>query len=447
MADESSSSSSSGSSGSSGSSDAPDSAPDSDSSPIPPIPESSARIGAAPVDHDVPGVDVAGPSRKRGPHLQRSVLQRALPRWGVVLGILAMLSAVYLQHPYYKGGTFAIWRSVFPMMVGAWAILGLPYVMATLRNYPSRKLWFTDTGLLWIVITRVATGTRNFHVWRIKRLKNTILSLVVKSFFSPLMVGFFGGHVTSFTNRWLIAKGAPKLPNFPGRFSLEALQNHWHAITATVSTALPSGADIGMIFQSATYTQMHVRWGLDHMYDLVFIVDCGFALVGYLMESRWLGNKTKSVEPTGFGWAIALSCYPPFNNVLGTYMPFKDAPQIHGWATPTVDLWIRGGMVFLFTIYALATVAFGAKFSNLTNRGIITRGPYRFIRHPAYVTKCCAWWLEHATHMTIQTALALTALCSVYGWRAWTEERHLSADPDYRAYKKKVPWVVFPRIY
>lgn len=438
MADESSSSSSSDAPGSGPISD---SAPGDDESDI----EIAERIGAAPIDHDEPGVDTAGPSRKRGPVMKRSLLQRALPRWGVVLGILAMLSAVYLQHPYYKGGTFSIWRSVFPLMVGAWAVLGLPYVISTLRAYPARKLWFTDTGLLWIVIVRVATGTKNFHVWRIKRLKNTILSLVVKAFFSPLMVGFFGGHVTSFTNRWLLAKDAPKLPNYPGKFSIDALQTHWHAVSTTVAKALPTGADIGMIFQGATYTQPHVRWGLDHMYDFVFMIDCGFALVGYLMESRWLGNKTKSVEPTGFGWAIALSCYPPFNNVLGTYMPFKDAPAAH--FGPVADLWIRGGMVFLFTIYAAATVAFGPRFSNLTNRGIITRGPYAFIRHPAYVTKCCAWWLEHANHMTIQTALALSALCSVYGWRAWTEERHLSQDPDYRAYKKKVPWVIFPRVY
>lgn len=404
-------------------------------------------VGAQPVDHDQPGVDKGyrpGTSAKKPP-VQRSLFERALPRWGVVLGILAVLSAIYLQHPYYKGGTFTMWRSAFPMMVVAWVSLGLPYVVSTLRAFPQRKLWFTDTGLLWIVLVRVATGTRNFHVWKIKRLKNTILSLVVKAFFSPLMVGFFGGHVTSFTNRWLQLKGAPKMPNFPGHFSLAELKTHFAAVWATVSTAAPSAADFSALFNGATYTQANVRWGLDHAYDFVFMVDCGFALVGYLMESRWLGNKTKSVEPTGFGWAVALACYPPFNNILGTYMPFKDAATSH--FGPTTQLWIRGGMVFLFAIYSAATVAFGPRFSNLTNRGIVTRGPYAFIRHPAYVCKCTAWWLEHANHMTLQTALALSALCSVYGWRAWTEERHLSMDPDYRAYKKKVPWVIFPKVY
>ena len=103
--------------------------------------------------------------------------------------------------------------------------------------------------------------------------------------------------------------------------------------------------------------------------------------------------------------------------------------------------------VLLFAIYASATVAFGFKFSNLTNRGVISRGPYRFIRHPAYVTKCTAWWLEHLPTMTITKAFFLTLLCCVYALRAWTEERHLSMDPEYRAYKRKVPWVILPGVY
>lgn len=49
--------------------------------------------------------------------------------------------------------------------------------------------------------------------------------------------------------------------------------------------------------------------------------------------------------------------------------------------------------------------------------------------------------------MTPTKALFLSALCAVYGLRAWTEERHLSADPAYLAYKKRTPWLVFPGLY
>ena len=56
-------------------------------------------------------------------------------------------------------------------------------------------------------------------------------------------------------------------------------------------------------------------------------------------------------------------------------------------------------------------------------------------------------WLEHIPTLTITKAFFLTLLCGVYALRAWTEERHLGMDPDYREYKKKVPWILFPGVY
>ena len=49
--------------------------------------------------------------------------------------------------------------------------------------------------------------------------------------------------------------------------------------------------------------------------------------------------------------------------------------------------------------------------------------------------------------MTLTKAFFLSCLCGVYALRAWTEERHLSKDPEYVAYKAKTPWVLFPGIY
>ncbi|HBR82737.1 MAG TPA: protein-S-isoprenylcysteine methyltransferase, partial [Erythrobacter sp.] len=49
-------------------------------------------------------------------------------------------------------------------------------------------------------------------------------------------------------------------------------------------------------------------------------------------------------------------------------------------------------LVALTGVYAWATFAFGLRFSNLTYRGVLTNGPYRFTRHPAYVSKNLFWW-------------------------------------------------------
>jgi len=99
--------------------------------------------------------------------------------------------------------------------------------------------------------------------------------------------------------------------------------------------------------------------------------------------------------------------------------------------------------VFLTAIYAWATVIFGLRFSNLTYRGIITNGPYRFTRHPAYLSKNLFWWCATMPFLVTSNSLAdavrntalLAMVSAVYYWRAKTEERHLGDDdPKYGAY-------------
>ena len=100
-----------------------------------------------------------------------------------------------------------------------------------------------------------------------------------------------------------------------------------------------------------------------------------------------------------------------------------------------------GSSSLLITIYVLATITFGVRFSNLTNRGILTNGPYRFTKHPAYVSKNLSWWLtavpfvisDDVSH-AIRRCVMLGVVNFMYFMRAKTEERHLSRDPTYVAY-------------
>jgi len=85
-------------------------------------------------------------------------------------------------------------------------------------------------------------------------------------------------------------------------------------------------------------------------------------------------------------------------------------------------------------------VTFGVRFSNLTHRGILTNGPYRFTKHPAYITKNLSWWLISIPFLhapataAIRHSIALGCINTIYFLRARTEERHLSRDPVYVAY-------------
>jgi len=127
-------------------------------------------------------------------------------------------------------------------------------------------------------------------------------------------------------------------------------------------------------------------------FSFILFSDVFFFTFGYLIEIPALKNTIRSVEPTFLGWFVALICYPPFNSnltgIIGWYS--SDFPQFqNNFAQiffPTLILIFMG-------IYSWASVALGWKASNLTNRGIVSHGPYKYIRHPAYICKNIAWWI------------------------------------------------------
>ncbi|MCP3732965.1 DUF1295 domain-containing protein [Sphingomonas sp. MG17] len=180
----------------------------------------------------------------------------------------------------------------------------------------------------------------------------------------------------------------------------------------------------------------------------MFMIDVAFATVGYILTFRPLDSHIRSANPYMAGWAFALICYPPFI-LMGNGGPLDYHPGTSDWthwlAGQTILLWITGAiLVTLTAIYAWATLAFGFRFSNLTHRGIITHGPYSWTRHPAYLSKNLFWWLSTcpllvttgSIYDAVRATVLLACVSGVYYIRAKTEERHLGADPDYRAYSE-----------
>ncbi len=179
---------------------------------------------------------------------------------------------------------------------------------------------------------------------------------------------------------------------------------------------------------------------------LMYLIDVHFATVGYIMTMRPLDAHIRTANPYGMAWVAALACYPPFvlMNPGGPLYYGGGAAEWHQWMAGSVPLlWVWGALLIaLNAIYAWATVAFGLRFSNLTHRGIITHGPYRFTRHPAYVAKNAFWWLsglvilpwDGSLMSALRNTMLLAVVSGIYYWRAKTEEQHLLADPAYREY-------------
>ncbi len=179
---------------------------------------------------------------------------------------------------------------------------------------------------------------------------------------------------------------------------------------------------------------------------LLFTIDTLVFTFGYLVESSVFGNVVRSVEFTFFGWAVALVCYPPFNSLVGQYVPWG-ARDSFSFSSEWVTLVARVVVLLLLCVYVWATLALGTRASNLTNRGIVERGPYRYVRHPAYVSKISLWWITLLPLLSWPYFFGMLFWTVVYFFRALTEERHLSLDADYVEYKKKVKWKFIPRVW
>lgn len=182
------------------------------------------------------------------------------------------------------------------------------------------------------------------------------------------------------------------------------------------------------------------------IYDFVFLIDLSLVTMGYIMCLRITDTHMRSVEPTMLGWVVALICYKPFWGFFEQkYLNYESNYPWGAWLWESPLLYGIWGcsILFLLLIYVWSTVSFGARFSNLTNRGIITNGPYAWTKHPSYISKNLSWWMVSTPFLingnpseTLRHSLLLLALNGIYYLRAKTEEWHLSRDESYVAYAK-----------
>lgn len=313
---------------------------------------------------------------------------RALTKLAGLLGAVGFIALLYALFPeYYKGESFyghciGALRIVLPV----WVALALPYIYWIDRRMadPYDGLW--HLGKLVLLQWRGADTARAIQYQ---------LGWLVKGFFLPLMFTYFCNDLDKLLH-----------------YDLKSLQ--------------------------------HFKGAYDWAYFFLYFIDVAMVAMTYLVSLRLNDTHIRSTEPTFFGWSIALICYQPFWSLINRQYISYDGPMLWDRALQDLpwltDLWACF-IIALIVIYVWATISFGGRFSNLTHRGIITNGPYRYSKHPAYLAKCTSWWLismpfliTDSVAMASRRCLLLGLLNAVYYLRAKTEERHLSMDPVYVAY-------------
>ncbi len=171
--------------------------------------------------------------------------------------------------------------------------------------------------------------------------------------------------------------------------------------------------------------------------------DILIATIGYICTSRLLCTDVRSTDDTWSGWLVCMICYPPLWFITKAVREQVDNVTWDHWLSPDQPIyWLWAVLIVVsWASYWLSTASFGVRFSNLTYRGLIDHGPYRYTKHPAYWSKNIYWWLHTVPFIGVSTAgdfarnfLGLGFVSLVYYLRAKTEERHLSKFSEYRAY-------------
>lgn len=308
------------------------------------------------------------------------------------LGItLLLIVGIYSLFPEYRGAFYGKYYAALRTLAPWWLALAIPYFFWMDGRSGDERDGYSQMGELVLLSWQ--------HLDR-QIISQHLLGWLVKLFFLPLMFIYLSGKVRYFQS-----------------FHFE------------------------LVFSS-------FRFFYDFAIEFLFYIDLLIACVGYLCTFKATDSHIRSTEPTLLGWAVAIMCYQPFWTFISArYLDYQSDMAWGKWLWDYAALYVVwGSSILLLTgIYVWASLAFGIRFSNLTHRGILTNGPYRYCKHPAYVSKNISWWLISMPFMvsvsldeSLRHCLLLLLLNLVYLLRARTEERHLSQYPVYCAYAQYI---------
>ena len=104
-----------------------------------------------------------------------------------------------------------------------------------------------------------------------------------------------------------------------------------------------------------------------------------------------------------------------------------------------------------FLLFLWARLTFGRRsyhaVADPTAGGLVTRGPYSYIRHPIYAAICLFTWVGVATHWSWSSGLCggvilISAVMRIFCEEALVEARY----PEYAHYKTTT-WRMIPHLY
>lgn len=168
--------------------------------------------------------------------------------------------------------------------------------------------------------------------------------------------------------------------------------------------------------------------------SVLIALELTLGINGYLFGFERIVPTLRSMQKHWLGWVSCLICYSPFILLI----PPAKAIMVNEALWPVRDPPLILVFVLLgATLLSLsATICYGLRFANLANRGVVTTGPFRLMKHPQYTFHVISFWSAAFFFMpfSLVTVAALIFLTAAYRLRAITEEWHMSESPEYVQY-------------
>ena len=162
------------------------------------------------------------------------------------------------------------------------------------------------------------------------------------------------------------------------------------------------------------------------------------------MSSSWGSPSHGPIQECGI-----IRCLPVIAVAVSYAYPYAQVIYLR-WS-PGEEAWPAGGLV-------LVTLAAGLSFLSLLAirrrfgvrpalRGLVTSGPYRFVRHPMYLS-----YILGDIGYNLEEWNFVTVLLVLIGWaslvyRIHAEERVISQDAGWPAYLAQVRYRLFPGLW
>jgi len=345
-----------------------------------------------------------------------TLFKKAIARF-VVWFIFIYLAYLFFDFvPYYSSSTYRPNQLFLDYFLNIYLIVGLPYFLLTGIFKASRVEDYYDPAIRVIhmlkqVLIRALRGddTKSiFRVFRKKYNRKVLLNLVMRTYFIPVMV-----------------------------------------------VQLYSNITLSMLYTSTEFSTHQFLIILYWLAAVLWIADILNASLSYCIESRWVENRTRSIDMTFGGWAVCLFCYAPLNMATGYIFPF--APNV---VTDNPTQLVYDNLTFLYTIkiielvvlvaHIYTDISLGPSIANITLKKLQTKGFYGIIRHPGTTFKLLFWLIQscfYKSFWSIKYLFGYSMWFTIYILRALTEERHLNQHEEYQEYKKKVKYRFIPKIF